>query len=104
MTEDTAKALEIMKPLMDELNIKVTADNRLLTMNGTGIGISCNSTWATIMEMIGFLFMRVYAREFRPVVIDRDMRDDITRYWITSEMMNRLRGGSDEETDRTVDA
>ena len=60
MTEDTKRALEIIKPLADELNISVDADRSLLYMNGQAIGIGCNSTLATVMEALGYIFLEKY--------------------------------------------
>ena len=45
MTEDTKKAMEIIKPLADELNITVKADNRILYIDEIGIGraVECST-------------------------------------------------------------
>lgn len=66
MTEDTARALEIIKPLANELNIRVRADGRYLFCNGQAIGIMYNSTHATIMEFIGYLIFRWAAENAKP--------------------------------------
>ena len=80
MTEDTAKAIEIIQPIAKELGIHVTATKRFVYMNGHRIGVECNSTYATLMEMIGYIFLIEYPR-FRQVKIKRKLADAITRFW-----------------------
>ena len=91
MTEDTARALEILQPLLDELGVKAKATDSVLILDNVGIGIGCNSTWATIMEAIGFLFWKRYNISFRPVDIDfQEAKDTIMRYWISSATLKKL--------------
>lgn len=90
MTEDTKRAIEIIQPIADELDIKVTATDRILRMDGQAIGISCNSTYATLMEMIGWIFLDKYVNEFRRVGLDRDAEEDIARYWINEEALRKV--------------
>ncbi len=91
MTEDTKKALEIIQPLAGILGIDVEADKRFLYMDGQAIGISCNSTHATVMEMIGWIFAERYLKGFRLIKIpDEEMEDGIKRYWISKEKMEKI--------------
>lgn len=64
MTNDTKRAIEIIEPMAKELKIEVSADDRLLYCNGQAIGISCNSTYATINEFLGYAFLRMCDREY----------------------------------------
>ena len=85
MTDDTKRAVEILRPVMDLLQIQMTATDKVLILKNDAIGISCNSTWATVMEAIGWLFFRVYAKDFRTTVLksmDCFFREDIQRYWM----------------------
>ena len=91
MTEDTKKAIEIISPLAKELKITIDATDNVLWMNDQAIGISCNSTWATLMEMIGSIFWMEYIPEFRPVDIDwNEANETIMRYWISEEKLQKL--------------
>lgn len=82
MTQDTAKALEIIIPFADELGIRVEADDEKLYVNNTQIAISCNSTWATVFEFIGYLITE-YNREFRPFDLTEKQLETISRCWYT---------------------
>lgn len=96
MTEDTKRALEIMQPVAEELNIKVEANGKILKMDGQAIGIACNSTWATLMEMIGWIFLERYCRGFREIDIDRnELNETIKRYWISPEVLRSLGVGNE---------
>ena len=55
MTQYTKRAIEIITPIANELNLKVSASDRFLKVSRHNeddvyIGISCNSTYATLME------------------------------------------------------
>lgn len=93
MTKDTARALEIIKPLADELHIAVEADETILYMNGQPIGIACNSTYATLMEMIGWIFLKVFALSFRRMNVN-SIRGDIERYWISREALKKIKSSA----------
>jgi len=101
MTADTKRAIEAISPLTELLNINVKADDRILFMNDQAIGIGCNSTWATLMEMIGYIFWKYYCGQFRPVDIDfMEMKETIMRYWVEDDLLRKLRG--EEVEDGTV--
>ena len=84
MTDDTRRALEIIKPFADEFCYEVTADKDKLYIKrynyDAEIGISCNSTWATVMEFLGYLFMTQYTERFRPINLTKKQKDAIMRY------------------------
>lgn len=88
MTPDTQRAIEIIKPLADELNIEVEADKRCLYLNGQAIGIGCNSTYATIMEFIGYLIF-VWAKDKR-VSLPYEFSQRVRRYWVNDDILKKL--------------
>ena len=96
MTEDTKRALEIIKPIADELNITVDADEKLLYVNDFAIGIAMNSTFATLKEFIGVLIIG-YDKYFRRINLDEDQMDIIKRYWITPELLKKISAEKGEE-------
>ena len=94
MTNDTKRALEIIGPLAQELNINVSADENFLYCNGQAIGIGCNSTFATLMEFIGFLLITVYAKDMlqtRGVKLTGECADVVKRYWYSPAQMAQFR-------------
>ena len=80
MTEDTRRALEIIKPIAELYSIRINADDKYLYLNENRIGISCNSTWATVNEFVGFLF-EVYDNLFRQIDLTEEQKHRIERYW-----------------------
>lgn len=90
MTDDTKRALEIIQPIAEMLNIKVSADNKILYLDGMGIGIAMNSTYATLMEFIGWLFAKKYDPKFREIKLTEEQQETIGLYWITPEMLKKL--------------
>ena len=91
MTEDTRRALEIIKPIAEELNIDVSADDKLLYINNFAIGISMNSTYATLHEFIGVLMVE-YDKHFRKIDLSKDQHNIIKRYWFSLEQLAKIRG------------
>lgn len=89
VTEDTKRALEIIKPMADELNIRVRADGHYLFCNGQAIGIACNSTYATVMEFIGYLIF-VWSKD-KCEAVPRAMSQRIKRYWYSDEQVEQFR-------------
>lgn len=89
MTEDTRRALEIIKPIAKELNVKVDADNSILYLGDQAIGIGCNSTYATVMEAIGYFFLMEYTH-WRKVDVTKETGEDIRRYWISRTALKKL--------------
>lgn len=93
MTNDTKRALEIIEPMAKELNIEVDADDKLLYCNGQAIGISCNSTYATINEFLGYAFLRMCQREYRFRDSFEDavwLQEDIRRYWVSDAVLKKM--------------
>lgn len=91
MTEDTRRALQIIEPIMDELGVEVETTDRpcCLYLDGQPIGIGCNSTYATVMEALGWLFLERYT-QFRDVEITSDLEEDVTRYWASPEAVKKM--------------
>ena len=89
MTDDTRRALQIIEPICSELCISVDADKSKLYIEDDVIGIACNSTYATVMEALGWIFLKQYPR-FRHVLIPDMLRKDITRYVISQEQLSKL--------------
>ena len=96
ITEDTKLALEIIGPMAKELNIRVNADGHYLYCNGQAIGISCNSTYATVMEFIGYVFLRVWAKE-KSQTIRGEVLERIKRYWYSDEQVEQFRKMREQE-------
>lgn len=93
MTSDTKCALEIIEPMAKVLNIEVSADDKLLYCNGQAIGISCNSTYATINEFLGYAFLCMCQREyrFRDSFEEAQMlQEDIKRYWVSDAILKKM--------------
>ena len=82
ITPDIAEAVKILWPICEELNIELSADGSVMNIGGQKIGVSCNSTYATVMEAIGFLFYHEYAHRFRTHEISDETEEAIKRYWI----------------------
>lgn len=91
MTEDTKRALEAIKPLADELGITLDADDKILYVDNIGIGIAYNSTWATLMEFIGYLFLNEYDALFRNTEMTVEQNDIIRRFWIGEDLLKRMK-------------
>ena len=90
MTDDTKRALEIINPIAEALGMReVTADNKFLYADGANIGISGNSTYATVMEFIGVCAIR-YCHKFRELNLTMKQLEAIKRYWFTPEQLERI--------------
>ena len=92
MTPDTERAIKIIEPIAKELNIKVSADDKRLYVDDpyfgeTAIGISGNSTYATLMEFIGVLVMR-HAMD-RYWELSKKQQETIKRYWISMDALRK---------------
>ena len=91
MTEDTKRAIEIIKPICNELGISIRADQSLLYLDEQPIGIGCNSTYATMMEALGYIFLTKYPRFRYGAQVDRELAADIKRYWISRAALQKIR-------------
>lgn len=89
MSEDTAKALEVIEPMAKALNIHVRADRKFLYLNGQAIGIGCNSSYATIMEFVGYVFVK-YWTDGKSIKIPGTLKERIRRYWFTPEELEQV--------------
>lgn len=109
MTEDTRRALEIIAPMAKELNIEVKTQGsygNYLVCNGQYIGIADNSTFATIMEFIGYVFATVYKHNvFDPhgEAVPPKVLNRVKKYWVhkktwteTDEFMEKWRNARDQ--------
>lgn len=95
MSEDTKRALDAITPIADALNIRVSADDTFLYLNGQAIGIECNSTWATVNEFIGYAFCTTWIKD-KCVKIPEQLKERIRRYWFSPEQLEifiRAKGG-----------
>lgn len=93
ITPDIERAVKLLQPICDELDIKLSADGSVMTIGGQKIGVSCNSTYATVMEAIGFLFYHEYAHGFRAHDISSETNEAVKRYWLPKKQSE----WSDEE-------
>ena len=84
MTKDTERALELIVPLAEELGIDVDADAFCLYCNGQPIGISCNSTYATLKEFLGYALYSVSKKDYR-YKLSPNFITQIKRYWYNEE-------------------
>ena len=89
MTNDTKRALDIIKPMAKELGICVNADEKFLYIDGQAIGISMNSTYATLMEFIGYMIIE-YDREHRNLDLGCYQLNKIRRYWHSAEQVRQI--------------
>ncbi len=98
-TSDTERALEAIGPMAKTLNIKVEADGNFLYCNGQPIGIGCNSTYATIMEFVGYVFAVIYTHdriEAHGEKLPREVADRIKRYWFSKEQWMKVQALTEE--------
>ena len=93
MTEDTRRALQILEPIMQELGVEVETTDKpcCLYLDGQAIGIGCNSTYATVMEAIGWLFLERYDQKFQDVELSPKSVQNVKRYWMSKELVKKIR-------------
>lgn len=91
MAEDTKRAIEIMKPICGLLGIDLSADGGMLYIGDQAIGIACNSTYATCMEVIGYLFLEEWPKFRYESVRDASLELSIKRYWISKAALKKLK-------------
>ena len=91
MTEDTKRALKIMEPIASVLEIDVDAYGNILFLDSQAIGIGLNSTYDTVMEMIGWIFLERYCKGWCPVEISKEEIDNtIKRHWVSKALLEKL--------------
>lgn len=99
MTPDTEIALKAIGPLAKALRIDVSADDDgHLKINNTLIGIACNSTYATIMEFVGYVFLQEWVHDryykFNKKGTENDIRNAVRDYWIDKVRAEEIKGES----------
>lgn len=81
MTEDTKRALDMILPIAKELGInRIHADDDALYVEDSIIGITYNSTSATLWEFIGYLILEYQYRR-RDLKLTDEQIKTITRNW-----------------------
>ena len=73
------------------MGITLSADDGLLYIGEDAIGIGCNSTYATVMEAVGYIFLKEFPKFRYGVVLDKDLTEDIKRYWVGKAALNKLK-------------
>ena len=92
MTQDTEKAMEIIRPMAKELNIDVSADYHCLYCNGQAIGIACNSTFATLNEFLGYAMYWMFIKDpVRWRTMPKGLEMQIKEYWIDDKTLKEWR-------------
>lgn len=94
ISEDNKRALEAIRPMAKELNIKVEVDDKFLYCNGQAIGVGCNSAYATIKEFIGYAFLMHCTKDWC-FKIPASVVERIKRYWFTPEQWEMVRQNAD---------
>ena len=94
MTNDTKRALEIIEPIAKELNVEVSADDNLLYINNDGgIGITFNSTRATVLEFVGWLIV-YYDGVWRDLKLTDEQQQIIRQFWYSQAEIDRRKNES----------
>lgn len=82
------EVLEAIKPICEAFNleydyiIKETGQKETLVLNGQKIGCSCNSIDATINEVIGYIFVKIYCRNNYIGAFKTQTLNVIKQYWL----------------------
>lgn len=91
MTKDTVDALRAIGPIASALGIEINADDKFLYCNGQAIAIECNSTYATIMEFMGYVLIAEYDRRF---ILTEDLpsyyKKRVKEYWFSDEQLKKV--------------
>ena len=96
MTKDTERALEIIKPIAEMVGVEVKADDNLLYINNDGgIGITCNSTRATVLEFVGWLIV-YYDGVWRDLKLTDEQQQIIRTFWYSQAEIERRRNGEEK--------
>ena len=89
LKEKRIKVLKAIKPICDVFEIsdydyiiKESGQTETLRIYDVKIGCSCNSIDAVKNELIGFVFLRTFARDRSLGAFDTQTRNVIKRYWI----------------------
>lgn len=82
------EVLEAIKLICEAFNleydyiIKETGQTETLVLNGQKIGCSCNSIDATINEVIGYIFVKIYCRNNYIGAFRTQTLNVIKQYWL----------------------
>ena len=96
MTEDTRRALKIIRPIAKMVGVDIEADDNLLYINNDGgIGIAFNSTKATVLEFVGWLII-YYDSHFRCLGLSDKQLDTIKQFWYSQSEIERRRDGEEK--------
>ncbi len=82
------EVLEAIKPICEAFNleydyiVKETGQTETLVLNGQKIGCSCNSIDATINEVIGYIFVKIYCRNNYIGAFRTQTLNVIKQYWL----------------------
>ena len=91
MTKDTEKALEVLRPVGEIMGVELDADDDgFLYCNGQAIGISCNSTYATVKEFIAYCMVKMSREENRYRLTD-SLERNLKRYWSGPDAVQEIK-------------
>lgn len=82
------EVLEAIKPICEAFNleydyiIKETGQTETLVLNGQKIGCSYNSIDATINEVIGYIFVKIYCKNNYIGAFRTQTLNVIKQYWL----------------------
>mgnify|MGYP007031360603 CR=1 FL=1 len=88
LQEKKTEVLKAIKPICEAFNleydyiVKETGQTETLVLNGQKIGCSCNSAEATINEVIGYIFVKIYCRKRYIGAFRTQTLNVIKQYWI----------------------
>lgn len=89
LEEKRKEVLESIKPIMEAFKItdydylvKTSGQTETLVINGQKIGCSGNSISAVIDEIIGYLFVKIYARQRYIGAFRTQTLNKIKEYWL----------------------
>lgn len=80
------EVLKTIKPIMEAFNITnydyEIRETETLIIDGQKIGCSCNSISATVNEVIGYLFVKIYCRNNYIGAFRTQTLNVIKQYWL----------------------
>ena len=88
LEEKRIEVLKAIKPICEAFNLKYDyivkeeGQTETLVLNGQKIGCSCNSIEATINEVIGYIFIKIYCRSNWIGVFRTQTLNVIKQYWL----------------------
>ena len=88
LEEKRIEVLKEIKPICEAFNleydyiISTEGQTEMLVLNGQKIGCSCNSISATINEVIGYIFVKIYCRNNGIGPFRTQTLNVIKQYWL----------------------